>query len=1507
MSEMGGDVQAGRLHLDAYVDTAGITRGLQRRIDAETRNIRARIKAEIDSRGTVTAARKAAAEASKATKVRLKAELDTRGLIGQARSAAQRVSEQVKVTLRAEVDQRSLRDVQQQVDRSAKDTTVDVDVEADISGAEEEIEAQRQSQERRPIRIPVSVDTSKLAEAGTAMMQLSKAPMIAGGVFMLGTAVVQLGGGLVSMASAASQAVGTLAAIPNLLGVAAQGIGALVIGFSGIGEAVTSLGEVQAAATEDATVMAEAQTAAAEQVADAQRALADARHQAADSARAATEAISDAEWGLARAQESALDAQDALNDARATARERIQDLNRELEASATDELSAVNALKKAREDMQDVQWDKSSTEQERRDAQLAVEQAKDDLAEVRDRRADLTKETAAANKAGVQGSDDVVAAQRRVRDTTHAQEEAEEALAEARHSAVDTARASAQAIAAAQRAITQAQRAATDAATEQTAAQSALATAMDKLSPAGQRFARFIYSLKPRWDELKASVQSALLPPIQRGIKAALPLLDTLETGLVGSARRVGGLGERLGRLFGRDTFNDDVATIMGSNNRALGSFSGAAFNLVQILRDLAVVAGPTLVEPFAKWVKTLTAGWRESVRTGRKTGELQGFFERAADRAAQLGDIIANLGGALFGMGKAATPAGDSLLSTFEKTTAKWNEWANSDAGHDRMQEFFDATVPTTEALGDLIAQLSELLIKTGEGGGGPLTGFVTTLTTLVNGLNRLMDIPGAGPAIGALMTLAGVGGALGFVSGAVFKMGKNLGKLGKLTGLSKLIGGITGAKDAIDDELPADKAKAEAVDGIGKRAATTAKRLGKAFVGAVVSSTKALGKAAVAAGRFALQVLAMGGRAIVATARIVAHTAAMVAQRIAMVAAAAAQRTLAATQWLLNAAMNANPIGLVVLAIAALVAGVIWAYKNFSGFRKLVKRVWSAIQTGAQAVKDWLKDNWPILLAIITGPFGLAFLAIKKNWTKIKDGAKWLKDWIKKNWPILLAILTGPFGLAVLAIAKNWDKIKDKIKDTYNKYIKPVLQGFRDFIMTTIPDAFSDAVEAISSVWESLRNIAKSPVEFMVNTVYNKGIRRVVNAIPGVPDLPELEFKYARGGVLPGFTPGRDVHKFVSPTGGRLALSGGESILRPEFTRAVGPRAVDFLNSAARRGVGAVRDAMFAIGDKAHHFARGGIVYVDGEPMSRVAAAQLAVAEKASGIAHRVMQGSYQPVTSYSGTSHTGGGVMDTAPGTFTSQSWLRKVGFAAWARNIPGAGYAGSGAHVHSVSRIDPEARGHAQLSSFARGEDGLGHGDTGPNPPLVPSLIAQVRDLAGASLGQISAASTGGGGNFFTKFLSAIDSAKDFVKNIPDWFDKMREMNGWAPMLIDSVKHLGEKLRGWVNDKVPGPGPIPSIFDRGGPLYPGSTLAINTSGKTETVFTNEQITTTSASLADLARSLRSMVGDGPVDGDRLPALVENLTLQGRPEDMPNLLADANYELRKIRRGGVHAKRT
>lgn len=74
----------------------------------------------------------------------------------------------------------------------------------------------------------------------------------------------------------------------------------------------------------------------------------------------------------------------------------------------------------------------------------------------------------------------------------------------------------------------------------------------------------------------------------------------------------------------------------------------------------------------------------------------------------------------------------------------------------------------------------------------------------------------------------------------------------------------------------------------------------------------------------------------------------------------------------------------------------------------------------------------------------------------------------------------------------------------------------------------------------------------------------------------------------VLPGYTPGRDVHNFYSPTAGWLGLSGGEGIGRPEFVAALGAGRWNAINYAARTGgIDAVRRML--AGPNLGHFAQG------------------------------------------------------------------------------------------------------------------------------------------------------------------------------------------------------------------------------------------------------------------------------------------------------------------------------
>jgi hypothetical protein len=81
---------------------------------------------------------------------------------------------------------------------------------------------------------------------------------------------------------------------------------------------------------------------------------------------------------------------------------------------------------------------------------------------------------------------------------------------------------------------------------------------------------------------------------------------------------------------------------------------------------------------------------------------------------------------------------------------------------------------------------------------------------------------------------------------------------------------------------------------------------------------------------------------------------------------------------QGALNFVMDANPIGLVIIAIAGLAAGVIYAYNHVQAFRDYINFAWDALKN----VWNWVSDNWPALLLILTGPIGLAVDIIAGKW---------------------------------------------------------------------------------------------------------------------------------------------------------------------------------------------------------------------------------------------------------------------------------------------------------------------------------------------------------------------------------------------------------------------------------------------------------------------------------------------------------------------------------------------
>ncbi|MEJ7633256.1 hypothetical protein [Aeromicrobium sp.] len=83
------------------------------------------------------------------------------------------------------------------------------------------------------------------------------------------------------------------------------------------------------------------------------------------------------------------------------------------------------------------------------------------------------------------------------------------------------------------------------------------------------------------------------------------------------------------------------------------------------------------------------------------------------------------------------------------------------------------------------------------------------------------------------------------------------------------------------------------------------------------------------------------------------------MIVQRTAMVATAVATGAWAAAQWSLNAAMTANPIGLVIVGLVALGAGLVLAYKKSETFRTIVNGAFGLVKAGAGALAGVVSNN--------------------------------------------------------------------------------------------------------------------------------------------------------------------------------------------------------------------------------------------------------------------------------------------------------------------------------------------------------------------------------------------------------------------------------------------------------------------------------------------------------------------------------------------------------------------
>lgn len=170
---------------------------------------------------------------------------------------------------------------------------------------------------------------------------------------------------------------------------------------------------------------------------------------------------------------------------------------------------------------------------------------------------------------------------------------------------------------------------------------------------------------------------------------------------------------------------------------------------------------------------------------------------------------------------------------------------------------------------------------------------------------------------------------------------------------------------------------------------------------------------------------------------ASLAGNTLALTGYAIAQGAARIATVAATAAQWLLNAALTANPIGLVIAAVTALVGGLVWFFTQTEVGQKIVTEAWNAIKAGW----DWM---WG---AVSTGidAFGAAL-----GWIGTKAGEA--KDWVVGKFNDLVGYVTGLPGRISSAASGMWDGITNAFKSALNW----VIQRWNNFRLSfdfTIP----------------------------------------------------------------------------------------------------------------------------------------------------------------------------------------------------------------------------------------------------------------------------------------------------------------------------------------------------------------------------------------------------------------------------------------------------------------------
>ena len=258
------------------------------------------------------------------------------------------------------------------------------------------------------------------------------------------------------------------------------------------------------------------------------------------------------------------------------------------------------------------------------------------------------------------------------------------------------------------------------------------------------------------------------------------------------------------------------------------------------------------------------------------------------------------------------------------------------------------------------------------------------------------------------------------------------------------------------------------------------------------------------------------------------VAYTTALKVMQEGWMALEVVQKASAAAQAVLNAVMAANPIGILIAAIAALVAAFTVLWNTNEGFRETVLQTWETIKTGVSnavtAVKEFLESAFEQIKTIITTVWENIKTFTVEIWEGLKAAVKGAVENVKNSisatleaiktivitiWNAIKTATSAAWNAIKTATSTVWNGIKTTITTVVNA-VKSFVSSAFNAVKTTVSNVFEGIKSKTVSTWNAIKEAIMKPINAAKDAV-KKAIDTMKSIITGAKfEFPKIKLPH-------------------------------------------------------------------------------------------------------------------------------------------------------------------------------------------------------------------------------------------------------------------------------------------------------------------------------------------------------------------------------------------------------------